>query len=258
MKIQLLLASAFLLGLTTVHAQVNSLPSQPHLLVKGQAERSVEPDRFKVDMRLQRVDLSPGQARKLAQADAASILKAFGDHHALPETVEASTLSIEPHYEYEQNKQVFKGTQVSRNLTATFNNISDVREFLAEITTSTHVMLTGISAQYSGEPRLRAQLKREAAEQSRESAQGLASAYGTRIKSLYTISDVAPSFAYGVQAGSWPRELTKLPPPPQAPAPEMIAEARPTDAYRYGEAESLEAGAITISENVYAIFLIAQ
>src|SRR3954452_17403116 len=81
-------------------AQVNSLPSQPHLLVKGQAERVVTPDRFIVTIALQRVDLLPEQARTLAQADAAQILKAFTDHHALRDTIEASTLSIQPKYAY--------------------------------------------------------------------------------------------------------------------------------------------------------------
>ncbi|KAF1715966.1 hypothetical protein CSC74_12405 [Pseudoxanthomonas yeongjuensis] len=247
-----------LLSLIAVEAsaQVNSLPSQPHLLVKGQAERVVTPDRFIVAIALQRVDLLPEQARTLAQADAAWILKAFTDHHALRDTIEASTLSIQPKYAYEQNKQVFKGTQVGRNLSAAFANLADTRQFLAEIKTSENLMLTGISTRYSAESELRMQLKREAAEQSRQSAQGLAKAYGARITGLYTISDVAPSFAYGVEAGTWPRGAgTYLPPAPPAPMMDIGA-ARPADVYGY--VESLEAGTVNISENVYAIFLIEQ
>ncbi|MEO6103338.1 MAG: SIMPL domain-containing protein [Pseudoxanthomonas sp.] len=255
MKLNLMLVLALFSGVGSVNAQENSLPSQPHLLVKGQAERSVAPDRFTVTISLQRVDMSPEKARTLAQADAAQTLKAFKDHHALRDSIEAAALSIQPQYVYEQNRQVFKGTQVSRTLTATFSSLEDVRKLLAETRTSENVMLTGISTGYSGEPELRAQLKREAADQSRRSAQGLASAYGARITGLYTISDVAPSFAYGVQAGSWPRDATGLAPPPPAPVASM-AEPRPSDVYQ--AAESLEAGTLDISENVYAIFLIAQ
>jgi uncharacterized protein YggE len=247
---------ALLFAAVNVHAQVNSLPAQPHLLVKGQAERVVVPDRFKVSLALQRVDTSPEQARKLAQVDAGKILEAFKVHHALKGTVEASTLSIQPQYVYESNKQVFKGTQVSRTLSATFEDLADVRGLLATITTNESVLLTGISTEYADEAALRAQLKREAAAQSRDSAEGLAKAYGTRITGLYTISDVAPSFAYGVQAGTWPGNRNQhLPPPP--PAPDVgIDMPRAADVYR--AAESLEAGTITISENVYAVFLIEQ
>ncbi|MBE8228900.1 hypothetical protein IQA72_17985, partial [Leptospira borgpetersenii serovar Ballum] len=59
--------------------------------------------------------------------------------------------------------------------------------------------------------------------------------------------------AYGVQAGSWPRGGDMVTPPsPPAPAQTSIettgARAR----------ESIEAGPITYTENVYAIFLISD
>ena len=60
-----------------------------------------------------------------------------------------------------------------------------------------------ISRDMQDEFALQSQLKAEAAAQTRESAKGLAGAYGTKITGLYSISDVAPNFAYGVQAGTW-------------------------------------------------------
>lgn len=258
MKAKFLLSAILLAAAASTQAQVNSIPSQPHLLVKGQAERTVKPDRFAVTVSLDRVDMLPDQARSSVQADASQVLKGFKDHHAISDTIEASTLSIQPKYEYEQNKQVFKGTQVSRNLMATFGDLADVRRFLAGLRTNENLQLSGITTSYSGEAKLRAQLKSEAAAQSRASAEGLAKAYGMRIAGLYTISDVAPSFAYGVQAGSWPDSQSGyggLPPPPPAPMADAAA-ARPTDVVV--TAESLEAGSTKITENVYAIFLIAQ
>lgn len=261
MKSRFVMALAFLLIAVSARAQVNSLPAQPHLLVKGQAEREVAPDRFILNLSLQRVDISPDEARKLTQSDAEKILEAFKEHHALPDSVQASALSIQPQYVYEDNKQVFKGTQVARSLSATFASLPDVRALLMALKTSESMLVTGISTQYSGEAKLRAQLKREAAEQSRASAQGLAKAYGVRITGLYTISDVAPSFAYGVQAGTWPDQTTSPLPPapsssPAASAGGFAGVPRAADVYR--PTESLEAGTLTISENVYAVFLIAQ
>lgn len=256
MRIKPIILLMTLLGSATAHAQVNSLPSQPHLLVKGQAERIVPPDRFTVTIALRRVDFAPDNARLSAQADASQVLKAFNENGALRDSVEASSLSIEPLHAYEQNKQVFKGTQVSRNLTATFSSLADTRKFLAAIKTSENLQLTGISTRYSEEAKIRAQLKQEAALQSRESAQALAKAYGARITGLYTISDVAPSFAYGVEAGTWPGSSRgqSLPPPP----PAAVADVGARLAGGYAYAESLEAGVVTLSENVYAIFLIDQ
>ncbi|MCW0459897.1 hypothetical protein NB717_000965 [Xanthomonas sacchari] len=232
-------------------AQVNSLPSQPHLLVKGEAQREVVPDRFGVKITLSAVDADPDAARKRVQANAANVLLAFKQQHALADSVQATTLSIEPEQRYEDDKQIFSGTRVQRTLSADFGTLDDVRGLLGKLRTSEELQVSGIAPRYSGEVALRAELKRQAAEQTRASAQALANAYGVRLGGLYTISEVAPAFAYGIQAGHWPSESrrqdlfsgnsqpTPLPMPPSA-------------------AESLEAGTLTLSENVYAVFLIAQ
>ncbi len=63
---------------------------------------------------------------------------------------------------------------------------------------------------------------------------------------------MAPNFAYGVQAGNWPRvDDTFAPPAP--PAPQNSIEATGSNIR-----ESIEAGPITYTENVYAIFLISD
>lgn len=232
-------------------AQVNSLPSQPHLLVKGEAQREVVPDRFGVKITLSAVDADPGAARKRVQANAASVLVAFKQQHALADSVQATTLSIQPEQRYEDDKQVFEGTRVQRTLSANFGTLDDVRGLLSKLSTSEELQVSGIAPHYSGEAALRAELKRQAAEQTRASAQSLAKAYGVRLGGLYTISEVAPDFAYGIQAGHWPSESSRQslggdnyrPTPLPMPAP---------------AAESLEAGSLTLSENVYAVFLIAQ
>lgn len=238
-----------------VAAQVNSLPSQPHLLVKGQAQREVMPDRFSVNVVLRAVNATPEVARAQVQDDAARVLASYKAHHALTDSVRATTLSIQPAYRFEQNRQVFEGTRVQRSLAATFRNLDDTRQFLASLRTSEGLQLSGITAAFSGEAKLRGELKREAADQTRVSAQELAQAYGVRIAGLYTISDVAPAFAYGVQAGTWPTAMRPGPggqslQSPQAP-PAPVADIGTS-------VDPLEAGSITLSENVYAVFLIAQ
>ncbi|MET0551379.1 MAG: SIMPL domain-containing protein [Xanthomonas sp.] len=249
-------AVAAVLALPVVaSAQVNSLPSQPHLLVKGEAKREVVPDRFGLTITLSAVDADPGAARKRVQANAEKVLAAFAQRHALAGSVQATTLSIAPERRYQEDKQVFEGTRVQRTLSADFAALDDVRALLGALATSEELQVSGIAPRYSGEAALRAELKRQAAEQTRSSAQSLAKAYGVRLGGLYTISEVAPDFAYGIQAGHWPSEplRTQLVSAPPSPVIDLLA-ARAAD----GVAESLEAGTLTLSENVYAVFLIAQ
>lgn len=241
-------------------AQMNTLPSQPHLLVKGQGERTVVPDRFTVTLALQSTDLDTDAARRKVEANAAEVIAALKRNHVVEGSLYASSLSITPSYEYRDNQQVFKGNRVARQIRGTFARREDTQAFLAAVAASAEMQIADLAAGYGGEAVLRGQLKREAVEQTRDTAAQLAQAYGTRITGLYSISDVAPDFAYGVQAGTWPS------------GPIAFAEARPTDGYshagggapapvadvgaRVGTTESLESGTLTFTENVYAIFLI--
>ncbi len=258
---RMVLWSALLVaGVPQAWAQANSIPSQPHLLVKGNASRKVMPDRFMVKVALESVDMQTDIARRKVQANAERIMALFARHGAIAETVRMDNLSIEPSTRYKDDEEVFQGTAVSRELEGAFETPGQLQAFLAGLNASSEVQVRTATPVYSGEARLRAELKGEAAAQTRASAKGLAEAYGAKIIGLYTISDVAPSFAYGVQAGSWPgadstgdfykaggsldrMQVTGS----RAKAPSLAAPG-----------ELLTAASITYTENVYAIFLISD
>nr|WP_295382433.1 SIMPL domain-containing protein [Pseudoxanthomonas sp.] len=249
---RLVCAMALLSAPMLASAQMNALPAQPHLLVKGQGVRTVIPDRFTVALDLQVTDLDTDAARQKVQASAAQVIEAFKRNQVILESLQASSLSVAPDYDWRDNKREFKGTQVRRKVRGTFTRLEDTQAFLAQIKASSELQIASLEPGYSAEATLRGQLKREAGEQTRHTAARLAEAYGARIRGLYSISDVAPDFAYGVQAGTWPS------------GPVEVIEPRPADLYQPAApaappapAESLAAGTLTFTENVYAIFLIA-
>ncbi len=236
-------------------AQANTIPSQPHLLVKGEARRVVMPDRFGLQLNIEETDMDADAARRRVQDNVARVLALFKQYKAVEGSVRADNLRIGPATRYEQSRQVFMGTQVSRQLRASFASVKQMQDVLGALKANENVQVSCVAPTYSGEVALRRELKGEAAAKTRESAQGLAKAYGTKVRGLYSISDVAPNFAYGIQAGQWPQlgedgeyldriSVTGSYAPASAPAP--------------AERESIEAGPITYTENVYAIFLISD
>lgn len=236
-------------------AQANTLPSQPHLLVKGEGTRSVMPDRFTVELLVKSTDMQTDTARARVQSNVEAVLGAFKRNHALAATVQADNLSIQPEHRYTApGQQEYVGTRVSRRLKGSFSSTGDLQGFLRAVDASDDLQISGMRPGYSKEGELRAELKAEAATQTRDSARHLAQAYGSRIIGLYSISDVAPNFAYGVQAGTWPRSGDRVtaPAPPSPPAPSSIE----VTGSRSGE--SVAAAPITYTENVYAIFLISD
>ena len=236
-------------------AQANTIPSQPHLLVKGEAKRTVMPDRFGLALNIEETDMDADAARSRVQGNVARALALFRTHKAVEGSVRADNLRVAPATRYENGRSVFEGTRVSRQLRASFPSVQALQAALAGLQANEHVQVSSVAPTYSAAAALRRELKGEAAAQTRGSAQNLAAAYGTRITGLYSISDVAPNFAYGIQAGRWPQDDDdgELVTQPARPAPASIE----TTGSR-GGGESIEAGPITYTESVYAIFLISD
>ena len=189
-------------------AQVNALPSLPHLLVKGEATRDVVPDRFTVSITLSALDMQPEAARARVQSNLASLLAVLESGGAVAGSVDASTFSVSPEHTYESQRRVYQGIRATRQLRVTFPGADATRTFLATLPAGEDVQLGGIEATFSGEAALRGELKAEAMRRTRETAALLADSYGARLGSLYSVSDVAPNFAYGIQAGQWPAPPT--------------------------------------------------
>jgi uncharacterized protein len=242
----------------SVWAQANTIPSQPHLLVKGEARRVVMPDRFGLELSLEETDVDAGAARQRVQANVARVLDLFRTHRAVEGSIRAENLRVVPSSRYEDRKQVFLGSKVSRQVRASFGNPQDLQAFLGALKTSESLQIKSLSPAYSGEVELRRALKSEAAAQTRASAQALATAYGAKIRGLYSISDVAPDFAYGVEAGEWPQSPGRdgFSTGDDALDGITVTGSRLKDAAP--APESIEGGPITYTENVYAIFLISD
>lgn len=252
--IVLLLAS---LAVGDAFAQVNALPPTRHILVYGDAQARAIPDRFKIALDFEAVDQSPDIARRQVEENVQSVLRQLKSAHVPEGEVVATSLKIEPRqrYDSEKREQIFIGTAVTRTLAARFNRQSDLQLFLADLKTSENLQVSAVTTELSEERELRAALRQKSIESSREKAEVIAKAYGARLAGIYSVSDVAPTFQYGIQEGSWPvsyewrvtdgysslDRITVTGSRLQAPAP-----------------ESLQTGYVNFDDKIYAVFLLAD
>lgn len=252
----LLLAS---LAVGDVYAQVNALPPTRHILVYGDAQARAIPDRFKISLNFEAIDLAPDVARQRVEANVQAVLSQLKAANVPDGEVVATSLQIGPRQRYDQRnqEQVFIGTGVTRSLTARFDKQADLQTFLAGIKTSKELTISAVTTELSDEQKLRAALREKSIESSREKAKVIAKAYGARLAGVYSVSDVAPQFQYGVQEGNWP----------------SMYEWRPADGYagpsldrievtgsrlRGRQAESLQTGYVTFDDKIYTVFLLAD
>lgn len=173
---------------------------------------------------------------------------------ALPNEIEASGLEIQPseRYDSETRRQVFEGTRVSRAVSAVFDTQAKPERFLAGLDASEEVQVSGIRTRLADERVLRDKLKAEAIAQARAQAAEIAAPFGQRVAGLYSVSDVAPQFDYGVRPGRWPATF-QYDAGSDRSAPVIFEDPAPVDL-----AESLRSGYVDYQERIYAVFLLGE
>lgn len=238
-------------------SQVNTLPSAPHILVRGHAQGEYVPDRFTIHLNVNVVDKSPDVARRKVEDHIATILAALKETGAMRKRTLASSLSIQPDYEYVNRERVFKGTDVRRTVQATFDSLGALQRFIARVHTDKEVQITRTSVARSDIDVIRMRLRQRAIANSKQAAAQLAKAYGVKLEGVYSVSEVAPEFAYGIRAGSWQASsgvafrATPVPPPPPPPSPLPIVAIQ-------GPPPALQTGTIKVEMNMYAVYLIGH
>jgi uncharacterized protein YggE len=242
-----------------VSAQVNALPPTRHILVYGDAQARAIPDRFKISLNFEAVDLAPDVARQRVEANVQAVLSQLKAANVPDSEVVATSLQVGPRQRYDQHnqEQVFIGTGVARSLTARFDKQADLQKFLAGIKTSRELTISAVTTELSDEQKLRAALREKSIESSREKAQAIAKAYGVKLAGVYSVSDVAPQFQYGIKEGNWPSMYEWRQTDGYA-APSLDLVAVTGDRGRRIQAESLQTGYVTFDDKIYAVFLLAD
>jgi uncharacterized protein YggE len=247
-------------------AQVNALPPTPHILVFGHAEARAIPDQFKISMTVRVTDPSADIAREKVQAHVEQIFTGLKQAGVPKDETTATTLSIQPRSEYDRKTEqsVYKGVQVSREIGATFDDLGKLQHFLASVSASEELQISGIVTGLRDEMKLRDQLRIKAIESTQQKAKSIAQAYAAKLNGLYSVSDVAPQVSYGISKGRWPTfeydsntdTLNRV-----VFAGNRAVDTEPTQsvsALTRADIESLKTGYVTFEENIYAVFLIGD
>lgn len=230
-------------------AQINTLPSAPHLLVKGHAEARVVPDRFTIHLNVDVTDMSPNSAREKVEGHMQQLFKALDTNGALKDRTQASSLSIRPATSYENDKEVFKGTDVSRSIDATFGSLDKLRAFISAVPADKEVQIGSVQTSRSDIDAISSRLRAAAIENSKAAADQIAADYGMKIVGVYAVSEVAPDFAYGIQAGSWggPQTLQTV----------VVTGSRMPGAPPPPPGVAMRVGTMSVEQNIYAVYLTA-
>lgn len=261
MKSRVGMLTLLLAMMGAAHAQMNALPQSRHVLVYGQAQARAIPDRYRIQVSFDVVDAKADLARSKVEymmRDTLHKLRAAG----VPDgEIVATSLKIEPRNEYDQDlrRQVFKGIGVERSITARFSSEEQLKLFLSGLETSGELQVSGVTTSLANEDGLKRQLRAKAIDSTRKKAEAIAKSYGVRLVGLYSVSDTAPQFEYGIHEGDWPSmyewrgsdESGELDTITVTGSRVAVAAAAPPP-------ESFKAGYVTFKDTIYAVFLIGE
>lgn len=232
------LALIFSIALFSTQLMAQSLPNAPYVVVRGHAERSLAPDRFEINITVQKTGFDAGEASATVESRTGEMVRSLKALGLKPAQITATSISISPEYRYDQatQKNVFIGNQVNRSISARFESKQTLQKFLAQVPAGEEIRIGGISSSLSMQKKVESELLDAAVIDAKNQAATLLEKFGQKIIGLHTVSQEAPSLGFESKAMYRAMDVAG------APAP---------------LGETFEEGLMTVNKDVYVVYLIA-
>lgn len=180
-----------LLLLTMVLAQVaiaGALPSEPHIVVNGQARQTVIPDRLRMNMSITETGRDVEMVSNKTEQRAIHLIAQLKSLGIAKKDISASHLRIVPHYNWQNREQVYVGTEVSRHIEIVLRDLGKYDEFLRTILEARVGQIHSTQMESSSQLEIRKASLQAAIEDARARAELLVSNIPEKLGSVYAIS----------------------------------------------------------------------
>lgn len=215
----------------------SALPQEPHLYVQGTAKLQVKPDRATITIGIDDTQSTIADAKKNIDDIAQNVI-AIGKQFGIAEKdIQAQQLNAykQMDYDREQNKQVFVGFRVSRDIQLTLSQIDKYPELLQALVDAGVTEFRNTQFTVSDQNTILDAVQKAAIKDAKLAAKELAKDFDVKLGTLYSVS-----FS--------PLE-------PQS-VPYMRAKEKMMVMADGGNGPSYNTGHITIDAQVYAVYLI--
>lgn len=225
-------------ALFSTQALAQALPSTPYVVVRGHAEREMRPDRYEINITVQKTSLNLNEASQTVESKTAGMVQSLKALGLKPEQITASNISVNPEYRYDQatQKNVFIGNTVTRNLSAKFSERKALQKFIAEVPAGEEIRVGGIATSLSSQKAVESELLDAAVLDAQKQAALILDKFGQRITGVFTVSQEAPSIGFESKAMYRAMDVAAAPPPLGG---------------------TMEDGTVMVSKDVYVVYLIA-
>ncbi len=176
------------------------LPDGPHVVVPGEGEVSIAPDRVVLKLSVAATDADPAQAKRRVDDAVSRYLEVLERHKVPVADVTASSLRLDEQVERDDDgRPVSRGHRAVREVSARVSDVAGFNRIIDEGLAAGMQSIDDIRFESSRADTLRIEARRRAAAASRMRAEQLAEAYGARLGRIYSINSVNSGLmpAYG-------------------------------------------------------------
>lgn len=200
------IAIVLLCCLISVGAIAADLPNFPFVVANGSAEKKVKPDMATIHLSILAFEKESDQALKVVNLTSTQVTEILTKFGVKKEQIEATdiTKNTTRKHDPEFNSMEILGYEVSRSMTIKLNDIAQYSDIMANLIATNNV--SGVRADFdvSNRKAVEADLTAMAGADAREKATAMANGLGTKIQSVYAISQVSgfDNFVADFGAGS--------------------------------------------------------
>lgn len=184
--------------MTTVGARAGTpLPDGPHVVVSGEGKVTATPDVALITLRAAYRDSDPAVAKRRVDQSVEALLALVPEYGVSPQAVTAASLDLSDDSDYEDSPRKPVQYRASRRVDIRFDQLPRLGALLDAAVAAGMQEVDSITFESSRKDALLLQARDKAVTDARESAAGLARAFGARVGSVYSINSVNSALASG-------------------------------------------------------------
>jgi len=170
-------------------AMADRFPTGPHLYVTGEAVEKLAPDFVETSFMVARTGADVPATKKEVDAITDKVWAAAKKVGIAKEDFQATGFSVNPMYDFEEGKRVYRGTQVSRQFLVKLRSMDKFNAWSEALVQTGVQDIAGISVNVDKREEKEAALRVTALKNARAEAERLAGALDQVVTGVHTISD---------------------------------------------------------------------
>jgi uncharacterized protein YggE len=193
----------FIALLSVLSLSSNAQITERTIITSGEGKVSVAPDMAELNMQLQTINKDGNKAKTDLDAQLNRLLAALAPIGISSTELIASTLQLNPQYEYQNKRRQFVGYRASRNVAVNLSRLDQLNLVMETALAAGVDQLGRVNFKIADESQYKKQAQQQAIDQSKRLAKQLAESYDATLGPIVQITYQGSDIQY-------PRPMTQL------------------------------------------------